>query len=295
MAVGTRSALKARSWHYLEGDALEVGAALDHLEEHRLRGALGVELDDALRLEPAGGQDERWRGLERGHRAQGERRHPAVGLHVEPGGAHGERARQAGQQLHPGVQVAAVGAHQPAYLREHELLAVARAHAEQLAVRHALTGFVRPAHHAHALGALVFDLPLLDGEAFGVAVLVFLARADASERGDLLALLRGELGVAAARGAEDAARDVVMDAGELAAGFRRRARRAPIDGARGLGLAPLAIEVDEQLLAGRLHAVLAERELRRRLALAQQRDAIAQALRELAPVEVARLARRGFR
>src|SRR5436309_6783297 len=43
------------------------------------------------------------------------------------------------------------------------------------------------------------------------------------------------------------------------------------------------------MLAGGLHAILAERELRRRLALAQQRDAVAQALGELAGVEIARL------
>src|SRR5438128_5153122 len=131
MAVGTRSALTAPSWHYLEGDALEVDAALDHLGEHRLRGTLGMELDDALRLVPAGGQDERGWRLQRGDRAQGNCRHPAVLLHVEPGWTHRERTRQAGQELHPGMQVAVVGTHQPARLREHELLAVAGPHAEQ--------------------------------------------------------------------------------------------------------------------------------------------------------------------
>src|SRR5581483_2360276 len=64
---------------------------------------------------------------------------------------------------------------------------------------------------------------------------------------------------------------------------------------RRLGLAPLAVEIDQQLLARGLHAILAEREARRRLALAQQRDAVAQALRELARVQVARLLRRAGR
>src|SRR2546430_1315072 len=287
MAVGTRSALKAPSWHYLEGDALEVDAALDLRGQHRCRGALGIELDEALRLVPTRGQDERGWRFQRGHRAQGNRGHPAVLLHVEPRGTHRERTRQPRQQLHPGVQIAVVGAHQPAHLREHELLAVAGPHTDQLAMRHAFTGLLRRAHHAHALRTLVLDQPLLYGEALGVAVVVFLARADAAESGDFLALLRRELALLAGR-FEDAARDVVVDASELAAGLRGRAGRAPVDGARRLGLAPLAIEVDQQVLAGGLHAVLAQRKLRRRLALAQQRDAIAQALRELAGIEIAR-------
>src|SRR3989475_10742586 len=254
MAVGTRSALTAPSWHYLEGDALEVDAALDHLGQHRFRGALGIKLDDALRLVPTRGQDERGWRFQRGHRAQGDRRHPAVLLHVEPGGTHRERTRQPRQQLHPGVQVAVVGAHQPAHLREHELLAVAGPHANQLAMRHAFTGLLRRAHQAHTLRALVLDQPLLYGEALGVAVVVFLARADAAESGDFLALLRRELALLARR-FEHPAGDVVVDPGKLAAGLRRRARRAPVDGARRLGLAPLAIEVDQQVLAGGLHAV----------------------------------------
>src|SRR5437868_3857417 len=86
-----------------------------------------------------------------------------------------------------------------------------------------------------------------------------------------------------------------MDRGNLAAHLRRARERAALGGARGLSLAPLPEKKNQQLLARGLHAILAEREPRRRLALAQQADAIAQAFRELARVEIARLGRRGRR
>src|SRR5581483_3426248 len=89
--------------------------------------------------------------------------------------------------------------------------------------------------------------------------------------------------------------DVVVDRRHLRAGLGGRPVDAPLEAARRLGLAPLAVEIDQQLLARGLHAILAEREARRRLALAQQRDAVAQALRELARVQVARLLRRAGR
>src|SRR5581483_11700521 len=120
---------------------------------------------------------------------------------------------------------------------------------------------------------------------------LLLARADAPEGRDLLALLLGELGLRHRWLAKDAPGDEVVDRGELVCRLRRARPAAPLDGAGRLSLAPLAEEEHEQLLAGGLHAVLPERELRWRLALAQQADAVAQALRELARVEVAHLAR----
>ena len=48
------------------------------------------------------------------------------------------RGHGPGQELHARVHVAVAGAHQPAHLRQHELLAVGGTHADQLAVRHAL-------------------------------------------------------------------------------------------------------------------------------------------------------------
>ena len=54
-------------------------------------------------------------------------------------------------------------------------------------------------------------------------------------------------------------------------------------------LAPLAIEEHQQMLAGGLDAVLAQRELRGRFALSQQADAVAQALGEALDVQVSRL------
>src|SRR5258706_6152493 len=268
IAVGTRSALMGcGSGHRLVGDALEIDAALEYLHQHGLERGLAAELDNALRLVPARGQDQRDRRIERRHRAQRERRHPAVLLHVEPGRAHGDGTRQPGQQLEPSVYIAVLRRHQPAQLGQHELLAIAGAHTDQLTVGEALAGLIRLAHHVHALRAFVLDLPMLVEEALGVAVLVFLARADAPESGDLLALLLRELGLLVRRFGH-AAGDVVVDARELAAGLRRRARRAALHHARRLRLAPLAIKVDQQLLARGLHAILAERELGRRLALA---------------------------
>src|SRR5690606_42054257 len=54
-------------------------------------------------------------------------------------------------------------------------------------------------------------------------------------------------------------------------------------------LAPLPEEKYQELLAGGLHAVFAERELRRRFSLAQQADAVSKAARELAHVEITAL------
>src|SRR3954468_16123611 len=54
-----------------------------------------------------------------------------------------------------------------------------------------------------------------------------------------------------------------------------------------LGLAPLPKEKNQHLLAGGLYAVFPERKLRRRFAFAQQSDAVAQALGELARIEIA--------
>ena len=79
-----------------------------------------------------------------------------------------------------------------------------------------------------------------------------------------------------------------MDGRDLGAQLCRL-RRSKLGFGDRLHLAPLAKQVDKQLLAGGLHAVLPERELRRRLALAQQADAIAQALGKLARIEKARL------
>src|SRR5262249_49528403 len=149
------------------------------------------------------------------------------------------------------------------------LLAIAGAHSHQLPVRHALARLGCGTNHAHALGAFVLDLPFLDEEPLGVRIVVLFARADAPKRGDLLALLLGELGLLARR-LEHAARNVIVDAGKLVARFSRVRRGATLSGARRLGLAPLAIEVDEQPLARRLYAILAERKLCGRFSLAQQ-------------------------
>src|SRR5204862_824760 len=138
------------------------------------------------------------------------------------------------------------------------------------------------------LRALVLDLPVLDEKALGVAVLVFVARADTPEGRDLLALLLRELGLFSSRRAEHATRDVVVNARELGAHLRTGTRHPPLGRAARFGLAPLPVQIDQQVLAGGLHAILAERELGRRLALAQQRDPVAQALGELARIEVAR-------
>src|SRR5258708_3199642 len=170
------------------------------------------------------------------------------------------------------------------------VLAGRRAEAGELGGRLALPRLARSAHHAHALRALVLDLPLLDDEALGVAVVVLLARADAAEGGDFLFLLLCELALRRRR-FEDAAGNVVVNARKLVARLPRAPGGPPLARARGLRLAPLPIEIDEQLLAGRLHPVFAERELRRRLALAQQRHTVAQALGELAGIEGARLTR----
>src|SRR4029079_8104818 len=100
-----------------------------------------------------------------------------------------------------------------------------------MAVRHAITTLLRTPHHAHALGALVLDLPLLDDEALGVAVIVLLARADAPEGRDLLALLLRKLALLGGR-LEDAPRDVIVDACQLIARFRRALAAAALGRAR---------------------------------------------------------------
>src|SRR3954467_14674697 len=138
------------------------------------------------------------------------------------------------------------------------MLAVGRPHADQLAVRHALTRFAGAAHDAHALGTFVLDVPFLDHEALGIAVVVFLARAHPAKRGDLLLLLRRQLGLRRRR-LEYAAGDVIVDAGELVARLRQALPHPPLARPGRLRLAPLAIEIDQQLLARRLHAVFAER------------------------------------
>src|SRR5690606_41414927 len=138
----------------------------------------------------------------------------------------------------------------------------------------------RPAHDADALRALVLDVPALEHVALHLAVVVFLAGAHPAEGGDLLALLLAGL-LLRARLPERPAREVVVDGRELAAGLRLGDGPPPHHGPGRLGLAPLPVEKDEELLAGGLHAVLAERELGGRLALAQQPHAVAQALRKL--------------
>jgi hypothetical protein len=77
-----------------------------------------------------------------------------------------------------------------------------------------------------------------------------------------------------------------VDAGDQAAAA---APRAALVQARRAALEPLLVELSQQQLAARLHAVLAERELGGRLALPQEADAVAQALGELGDFQVARL------
>src|SRR5260221_8826140 len=274
----------------LVADALEIAAGLAQPgQAHAVRG-LAVDLDDPPGLVPAHRQHQRGRRAQRLHRAEHEHRDELFDLHVDPRGARRGAAGQAGQRLHAGVQVAVAGGHQPARVSEHEALRVGWADADELAVHVAPPRIGSKAHDAQSLRALILELPALEGEAVRVAVVVFLARAHPAEGCDFLLLLLAELLLlAAGRLAERAPRQVVVDGGKLAAGFGRRAHRLAIRSAPRLGLAPLAIEEHQQLLAGGLHAVLAEGELGGRLALAQQADAVAQALGELAGVEIARL------
>src|ERR1700682_3718310 len=144
------------------------------------------------------------------------------------------------------------------------------------------------------LRAFVDELPELQREAMRVAVVVLVARADPPESRDLVALLLGELLRFALLLAESAARQVVVDRRQLARGFGGHAGLLAFAPA-GFRLAPLAVQKYQQLLARRLHAILAERELRGRLAFSQQPDAVAQALRDLAQVQIARLLQAGAR
>src|SRR5688500_6992618 len=123
-----------------------------------------------------------------------------------------------------------------------------------------------------------------------LAAVVLVGRgADAPERLELLALLWRKLGMVERRPRHRAARDVVMDSRHFGAGLRGPRRVAAPGSARRLHLAPLAEQIHQQLLARGLHAIFAQRQLGGRLAVAQQPDAVAQAFRQLARVEEARL------
>src|SRR5207245_1454440 len=167
---------------------------------------------------------------------------------------HGDGLRQTGKQPHPGRDIAILGTHQPAHLAEYEVLRLARAHGDQLTVAEAPARTRAAPHHAQALRALVLELPLLE---------------DGARR-----IFR------------TSSREGVINGLHVAGYLRGIGGRAALEAHR-LRLAPLSEQEYQQLLARGLHAVLAQRQLRRRLALAQQVDAVFQALRQLAGVEVA--------
>src|SRR5205807_1975346 len=122
-------------------------------------------------------------------------------------------------------------------------------------------------------------------EARGIYRTRLLAAADAAERLHLLAFLQRQL-AALTRVAEPLSREGVMNGLHAAGDFRGVGSRPALE-ARRLRLAPLAEQEHQQLLARGLHAVLAERELRRRLAFAQKAHAVLKALRKLACIKVA--------
>src|SRR6185503_13118911 len=214
----------------------------------------------------------------------------ALALVVQPGAAHRSRGGNAGHQPDPGAQVAVYHADQPADLAENESRGVRWTHRDELAVRVALGAATRGPHDLELRCAVVQDLPVLEGIAPLARVLLVVDAADVAERLELLALLLGELprfDLAALR----AGGHVVMDRFHVVRDLRGEARRARCERALGPCLAPLPEQEHQGLLAGGLDAVLAERNLGRRLPLAQQGNAVAQALCELPGVEVARLRR----
>ena len=152
----------------------------------------------------------------------------------------------------------------------------------------ALAGLRDAADHFQALRTLVLELPVLQHESVHDAVVVLVARADAAEGGDLVALLLAEF-PDFARLLEYAAGDVIVERRHVVAGHGGIGNPLPFRAPRLPDLAPLAIEKHQQMLAGGLDAVFAQREFRRRLALSQQADAVAQALGEALDVQVSRL------
>src|SRR5256884_7238474 len=266
-------------------EALEIRAPVEDLGERHARRRIGHQLDDAFRLVPARRQHQGRRRIERGHLRERQRREVFFVRRVNAGGTHGDGLRQTGKQPHPGRDIAIPGTHQPAHLAEHEVLRLARAHGNQLTVAEAPARTGAAPHHAQALRALVLELPLLEDEARRIFPLSLLAPADPAERLHLLALFWRQL-ASLARVAEPLSREGVMNGLHVAGYFRGIGSRVALE-ARRLRLAPLAEQEHQQLLARGLHAVLAQRQLRRRLALAQQVDAVFQALRQLAGVEVA--------
>src|SRR3990167_8181707 len=118
------------------------------------------------------------------------------------------------------MQVPVLARHQPAHLRQPEMLGVGRAHADQLAVRVAPARGPRWTHHAQALRALVADVPLLEEVAVRVADLLLVPRADAPESLQLVALLLRQLSPGAGAPGQRPARHVVVDGGDIVAGLR---------------------------------------------------------------------------
>src|SRR3954469_15316211 len=296
VGAGDASALAKALSRLFVGDALEVAAPLHQLGElHFLRGFAAEKLDDAARLVPAHRQHQRGRRIERLHRSEREDGRVFLLLHVEAGGPRGAARGQPGEELETGLQIPGLCRHQPAHLPEHERFGIRRPHGHELSLRAAPPRLAALAHHAHALRALVLDRPVLDGEAVGFAVVVLVPGAHAAKSRDLVALLLRELLLVAGL-PERAPGEVVVNGDEVAAHVRGAAGALAIGHAAGLALAPLAVEENEKLLTRRLHAVLAKRQLGRWLSFAQQADAVAQALRELAGVEIADVgaAWRGF-
>ena len=177
--------------------------------------------------------------------------------------------------------------HQPARLREHEILGVARPHRDQLAVSESLPGRSRRTHHAQSGNAFVLHLPVLQQESVNRAVVVFVLGAYAPESRDLIALFLRQF-LLRARLAEDLAEDIVVDRGHVIA-HHRLLRDGLALGARRARLAPLAIQKNQQLLARGLHAILPQRELGRRFAFAQQSNAVFKTLGQAAHIEIARI------
>ena len=171
-----------------------------------------------------------------------------------------------------------------------EQFARTAAHRDQLVVSDApLRVEFAPHAHEEARIALVYELPRLDGRALPRGKRVLGALADMAEQLHVVRFLRRQV---RAGGAERAAADVKMRGVHAEANLRLFVGRIAWFAAAVIRAAPLDVEQHQQVLAAGLARIVAQAELRRRLALLQQRDHLAQRAADLFEVEIAQTRQR---
>src|SRR5262249_13106919 len=224
---------------WTEGDALEVGAALDELgEPHPARAICDLHL--AVGLEPAGGDDEGFRSLEGSERRQQETLGEGVARGVCAGRLDRDPLGNAREDLHADAQAEIAGHRHPLDRRQQVGLALGELDPEQLVERHASVRLRIYAFEPQLRGAFIPDIPGLARNVGRGAGFALVARREAPERRHLHVLLRGHRPLPRAH-RETLARHEVVDRGQPERDLRGPARAVPRVRARLLVLAPAPV------------------------------------------------------